>query len=82
MKTIELSSEAAPSLEELLELAEQENVLLKTRDGREFILSGIDDLSREVEQIRNNPELMELLAQRSREKERFSLEQVRQKLGL
>lgn len=82
MKTIELLSETAPSLEELLELAEQESVLLKTLDGREFILSGIDDLSQEIEQIRNNPDLMEFLAQRSQEKEKFSLEQVKQRLAL
>ena len=82
MKTIELLSEAAPSLKELLELAGQENLLLKTSDGREFILSEVDDLSQEIEQIRNNPELMKFLAQRSQEKERFSLEQVKQKLGL
>ena len=82
MKTVELLSEAAPSLEQLLELAEQESLLLKTQDGREYILSEVDDLSQEIEQIRNNPELMEFLAHRSQEKERFSLEQVKQKLGL
>lgn len=81
MKTIELLSEAAPSLKELLELADQESLLLKTPDGREFILSEVDGLSQEVEQIRNNPELMKFLAQRSQEK-KFSLEQVKQKLGL
>lgn len=82
MKTVELLSEATPSLEELLELAEQESLLLKTPDGREYILSEVDDLSQEIEEIRNNPELMEFLAHRSQEKERFSLEQVKQKLGL
>jgi hypothetical protein len=68
MKTIELLSEAAPSLKELLELADQESLLLKTPDGREFILSEVDGLSQEIEQIRNNPELMKFLAQRSQEK--------------
>jgi len=82
MKTVELLSEAAPSLEELLELAEQESLLLKTPDGREYILSEVDDLSQEIEQIRDNPELMEFLDHRSQEKERFSLDQVKQKLGL
>ncbi|MGH8652010.1 MAG: hypothetical protein ACREYE_07405 [Gammaproteobacteria bacterium] len=50
--------------------------------GRKYILSEVDGLSQEIEQIRNNPELMEFLAHRSQEKERFSLEQVKQKLGL
>jgi hypothetical protein len=82
MKTIELLSKTAPSLEELLELAGRESVLLKTLDGREFILSEVDDLSQEIEQIRNNPELMEFLSQRSQEKEKFSLEQAKRRLGL
>jgi len=81
MKTFELLSEAAPSLEELLKLAEQESLLLKTADGREY-MSEVDGLSQEIERIRNNPELMEFLAHRSQEKERLSLEQVKQKLGL
>jgi len=42
----------------------------------------VDGVSQEIEQIRNNPELMESLAHRSQEKEGFSLEQVKQKLGL
>ncbi len=50
MKTVELLSEAAPSLEELLELAEQESLLLKTPNGREYILSEVDDLSQETNQ--------------------------------
>jgi hypothetical protein len=41
----------------------------------------VDYNSQEIEQIRNNPELMKFLAQRS-QKKRFSLEQVKQKLGL
>ncbi len=64
MKTVELLSEAAPSLEELLELAEQESLLLKPPDGRKYILSEVDDLSQEIEQIRDSPELMEFLARK------------------
>ncbi|MDQ3775017.1 MAG: hypothetical protein M3461_11985 [Pseudomonadota bacterium] len=42
----------------------------------------VDDLSLEIEQVRNNPELLAFLAERSREKETFSLEDVKRKLGL
>ena len=42
----------------------------------------VDDLSHEIEQIRNNPELLAFLAERSQEKETFSLEDVKRKLGL
>ena len=82
MRTVDVMSETSPGLHELLELADEEALLLKTPDGREFILSEVDDLSREIEQIRNNPELLAFLAERSQEKETFSLEDVKRKLGL
>lgn len=82
MRTVDVMSETSPGLHELLELADEEALLLKTPDGREFILSEVDDLSQEIEQIRNNPELLAFLAERSQEKETFSLEDVKRKLGL
>ena len=82
MRTVDVLSETLPGLHELLELADEEALLLKTPDGREFILSEVDDLSQEIEQIRNNPELLAFLAERSQEKETFSLEDVKRKLGL
>ena len=51
-------------------------------DERAFSPSEVDDLSHEIEQVRNNPELLAFLAQRSREKETFSLEDVKRTLGL
>ena len=82
MRTVDVMSETSPGLHELLELADEEALLLKTPDGREFILSEVDDLSHEIEQVRNNPELLAFLAERSREKETFSLDDVKRKLGL
>jgi hypothetical protein len=82
MRTVDVMSETSPGLRELLELADEESLLLKTPDGREFILSEVDDLSHEIEQIRNNPELLAFLAERSQEKETFSLDDVKRKLGL
>jgi len=82
MRTVDVMSETSPGLRALLELADEEALLLKTPDGREFILSEVDDLSHEIGQIRNNPELLAFLAQRSQEKETFSLEDVKRKLGL
>ena len=82
MRTVDVMSETSPGLRDLLELADEESLLLKTPDGREFILSEVDDLSHEIEQIRNNPELLAFLAERSREKETFSLDEVKRKLGL
>jgi hypothetical protein len=38
MKAIDLSS-AAPTLTEVLELAENENVIVRTPEGREFVVA-------------------------------------------
>lgn len=81
MKTVDLASTPS-SLAEVLELAWEEAVLLKTPGGREFILAEVDDFEAEVEQVRQQPELLELLAQRSREKKTYSLAEVREKLKL
>jgi hypothetical protein len=81
MRTIDLGS-ASPSLPELLQLASEDNVILRTAGGQEFVLAEVDDLSQEVALIRNQPELMALLAERSHAAETYSLDQVRSKLGL
>lgn len=81
MKTIELSIELPP-LREVLEMAAEESVLLRTPEGREFVLSEVDDLDEEVALIRQNQELLRFLEERSREGERFTLDEVRKKLDL
>ena len=47
MKAIDLSS-AAPTLTEILELAGNENVIVRTPEGREFVVAEIDDFEKEV----------------------------------
>lgn len=69
-------------MKELLELARVENVVLRTSEGREFILAEIDDFDRELELIRQNHELMEFLRLRSSEDKTFTLSEVREKLRL
>jgi hypothetical protein len=81
MKTIQVSPEMS-AVKELLELAGEENILLRTPEGREFVLAEVDDFDREIELVRQNKELMEFLASRSQEKKRFSLQEVREKLNL
>ena len=81
MKTLDVSDEL-PSVKELLDLASDENVILTTPEGREFILAEIDDFDRELELIRENDELMEFLRLRSSEDKTFTLSEVREKLGL
>ena len=81
MRTLDVSTEL-PSVKELLELAGEENLILRTPEGREFILAEIDDFDRELELVRQNKELMDFLEQRSREEKTFTLSEVKEKLGL
>jgi hypothetical protein len=81
MKIVDLSTEPL-SLKDLLELVGQENLILRTPDGREFVLAEINDSDKEVELVRQNQELMDFLDQRSREEKTYTLSQVRKSLGL
>jgi hypothetical protein len=87
MRTIELGNKAQ-TVDELLTLAEAQNILIRTPDGRVFLVAEIDEgdtddtFAQEVELTRQNTELMKLLAERSSETGRYSSEQVREKLGL
>jgi hypothetical protein len=81
LKTIELTT-IAPYLAELLALASEETVVLKTPEGREYVLGELDDFDEELALIRKNEELMTLLDERSQEKTTYTLQQVREQLGL
>jgi hypothetical protein len=81
MKTIDVGA-ATPSVPELLELASSGNVILRAPNGKEFLLAEVDDLAMEVAIIRQQPELMDFLTQRSNTGSRSSLKQVRETLGL
>ena len=80
MRRVDVTSTS--TLAELLDLAGEENVLLKTPEGREFILAEVDDFEAEVESVRQNRELMEFLEERSREEKTYSLSEVEKKLDL
>jgi hypothetical protein len=81
LKTVELAT-VAPNLAELLDLASEEAVILKTPEGREFVLTEVDDFDAEIALVCHNDELMALLEERSREKTSYTLQQVREQLGL
>lgn len=79
MKAIDLST-ASPTLAEVLELAGEDNVVLRTPEGRQYVLAEIDDFAEEVARAGRNESLMRLLDERSQETARFTLSQVRQDL--
>ena len=81
MKTIELSDNM-PNLKEMLKLASKENIILKTPNGREFVLAEVDDFNREIELTRQNQELMNFLEERSKETKTFTINQIKQQLNL
>ncbi len=81
MKTIDLTN-APSTVPELLKLAEEENVIIRTPDGKEFVIADIDDFDREIVLTRQNEELMRLLDERAKEKAIYTLEQVKERLGL
>lgn len=81
MKTIAVSARAC-TLVSLLKQACDENLILRTEDGREFLLAEIDDFDREIELTRQNEELMRLLDERGREKATVSLQEARACFGL
>lgn len=88
MKTILLT--AAPSrTEDILQLAESDNLVVRTPNGKAFLIAEMeggdaaeDDFAQEVALTRGNRALRELLAERSREPGRYTMDEVRQKLGL
>ncbi len=81
MRTIRVSSRAR-TLNVLLKQALEENLILKTADGHEFLLAEIEDFDREIEQTRQNKSLMQLLDIRGQEKATISLEEARARLGV
>ena len=81
MKTIELKPDT-PSLHELIELADQENIIIKTAQGKQFVLAELDDFELDVEQLKNSKEFMAFLDERSIERGSTSIEELRRELGL
>jgi len=79
MKAIDVSP-SAPTLREVLDLAGEDNVILRTPDGRQFLLAEIDDFAYEIAKQVKNGALMQLLAERSKDTTRIPLSQVREGL--
>ena len=69
--------------------AQDDVLLLKLPDGREFVLTSVErlqgsaeDLTTEVQQMTQNPELMALLQERKTDRSRLSLADAYDLLGL
>ena len=74
MKIIELAR-LAPSLQELLAIARNESLLLRTESGEEFFLGMADELRSEATLLSQNLEFMRFLDERFAEKSTVTLEE-------
>jgi hypothetical protein len=79
MKTIDLAQHKL-DVEQLLALARQEPVLLRTAEGEEFCVAEADDFDREVETLRNSRAFQQFLDERSKDKRTIPLEELEKTL--
>jgi hypothetical protein len=80
MKTIDLTQEQ-PTIDELLQLAADDSVLIRNQKGAEFILEAADACDREVAELSGSERFMSFLARRSKEPGGTTLEEVEQRVS-
>jgi len=80
MKVIELAGNHN-SLEDFLEMARQETIILRKANSQDSVLATIDDFDLELEVLRNNKEFMAYLDTLSEEKATIPIEDVEKELG-
>jgi hypothetical protein len=66
---------------EILSQADEDTIMIRTPEWREFVLAPVDNFAQEVALVGQNEELMQFLAQRSKETKRYTLSQVREQLN-
>jgi len=81
VKTVVVSRRAR-GVTALLQQARRQNLIVRSPDGREFILAEVDDFNREIELTRQNKRLMAHLARRARQTRTVPLDEVKRLLGL
>ncbi|HHY56965.1 MAG TPA: hypothetical protein GYA08_16185 [Chloroflexi bacterium] len=81
MKLVELDR-TSPSLQEVIDWAEHELVVLRQADGSVFALSQVDDFAVETSMLEANPEFAAFLQQLSEDDNTMSSDDVRKELGL
>lgn len=81
MKTFAVPPQAAEIIA-LLEQARVDELLVRTADGSEFLLTAIDEFDREIARTRQNAKLMALLDERAKQAKTIPLDEVKRQLGL
>lgn len=81
MKSITVSSRAR-TVQQLLKQALRESLVLRTKDGRAFILAEIAQFDRDIELARPDNELQRMLVRRGKEKATIPLSEIKVQFGL
>jgi hypothetical protein len=81
MKTT-TATPAQRELNEILEQAREDDIVLETADGSQFVISAVDSGDGEIVRTRNNRELMTLLEESARQPATIPLEGIERELGL
>jgi hypothetical protein len=79
MKTIDLSKTQL-SVEELLDSARHESVMVQAADGMSFVLSLADEFATEVELLRQNHAFLTLLDWHKQSQKAISFDEVEKRL--
>ena len=79
MKTVNLTTEKV-GLDDVIELAREEPILILTRDGKEFCLAEADDFEKEVAALRGSQAFQRFLDERSACAGRVPLEEIEREL--
>jgi hypothetical protein len=79
MKTLDLRHQTM-TVEELLQLASSDSVLIRTSEGQEFFLESADEFDREVAMLGQSEKFMQFLAERAKERGTIPLERLQEEL--
>jgi len=79
VKRVDISS-APVSVTELLEMARDESLLVRTNKGDSFVVSHADEFAMEVELLRQNHAFLAMLDEFKEDRETIPLEQVEKQL--
>jgi len=79
MKTVDVSSSSF-SINELPDMAKQESLLVKTKDGESFVISSTDEFDSEIELLRRNHKFLSMLDNFKKSDESIPIDEVEKTL--
>ncbi|MCX7048663.1 MAG: hypothetical protein NTX50_24645 [Candidatus Sumerlaeota bacterium] len=81
MRTIDLSEETR-TIAELLDWANQEPVLIHSKQGKDYVLEEADDFDQEAAMLGNSEKFMSFLHERTQTGKEIPAADVAQRLGI